>query len=259
MKKRPVRNERFYTTPDNVEWCLGTLDLSEFDLIVEPSAGAGAFSSQIPGCVAMDIDPQGPGIEKRDFFDYMPDTGKYRKILTVGNPPFGRQSSLAIKFIKHAAKFSDTIAFILPNSFYKESMVAKLPSEVVPEFSTDLDDNMFIDGDTLRIIPCSFFVFNTHSGLREPPKVYTTEDFKFVKKSDNPDNSIRRVGRQSGRIGSPEASAQSHYFVKWLNPNAKQRFSKIKWVHDNTVGPRSISKNEMIAAYLGVPGYRRTC
>lgn len=255
MRKRQLRNECFHATSDDVEWCLETLDLSDFDLIVVPSAGAGAFSSKIPGCVAMDIDPQGPGIEKRDFFNYMPDTGKYHKILTVGNPPFGRQSSLAIKFIKHAAKFSDTIAFILPNSFYKDSMVEKLPREVVPEFSADLDDNK--DSDIRRGCPCSFFVFNTHSGLREPPKVYMTEDFKFVKKSDNPDNSIRRVGFYSGRIERPDASAQTHYFVKWIAPDAKENFSKIKWIRDNTVGPRTISKNEIIAAYLGISSYKR--
>ena len=45
-----------------------------------------------------------------------------RKIHVIGNPPFGRQSSLAIKFIKKSCSFSDTISFILPKSFKKDSM-----------------------------------------------------------------------------------------------------------------------------------------
>ena len=42
----------------------------------------------------------------------------------IGNPPFGRQSSLAKKFIKHICSCdkTKTIAFILPKSFKKDSL-----------------------------------------------------------------------------------------------------------------------------------------
>lgn len=36
--------DRFYTPPDVAAICIQQLDLSEYDLIVEPSAGDGSFS-----------------------------------------------------------------------------------------------------------------------------------------------------------------------------------------------------------------------
>ena len=38
----------------------------------------------------------------------------FNKIHIIGNPPFGRQSSLAIKFIKKSVEYCDSISFILP-------------------------------------------------------------------------------------------------------------------------------------------------
>ena len=37
----------------------------------------------------------------------------------IGNPPFGKRSSLAINFINHSAELCEAIAFILPVSFMK--------------------------------------------------------------------------------------------------------------------------------------------
>lgn len=56
---------------------------------LEPSAGAGAFSSRIPGCVAVEIDAAvaAPGMLNLDFFDY-PLTEKYDVV--IGNPPYVR-------------------------------------------------------------------------------------------------------------------------------------------------------------------------
>ena len=33
-------------------------------------------------------------------------------MITVGGPPFGHRGDLAVKFINHASKFSDVVAFI---------------------------------------------------------------------------------------------------------------------------------------------------
>lgn len=248
--KRKIKNEKFYTTKDNAILCLKNIDIDKYDLIVEPSAGNGSFSSLIPGCVAMDIEPEADGIEKRNFFTYMPDPDKYKKILTIGNPPFGRQSSLATRFINHAALFSDTIAFILPNSFYKESMIKRLDKRLTLLSSIRLDNITFIENEKLKKIPCSFFIFSASNGQRREYMIYATNDFTFVDKNDNPDNSIIRVGGNAGHVEGPDASYQTHYFVKWNNPKAKTIIENIKWNYNNTVGPRSISKNEIIIAYL---------
>jgi hypothetical protein len=98
-------------------------------LIIEPSAGNGAFSKQIPGCLAFDINPQHPSIIKQDFLEYVYFGEVDRsKILCIGNPPYGTNNSLALRFIKKCATIADTIAFILPRSFKKPSMQARIPS-----------------------------------------------------------------------------------------------------------------------------------
>ena len=72
-----------------------------------------------------------------------------------------------------------------------------------------------------------------------------------VKKDENPDFSLRRVGVYAGKIDTDiEKSEQSHYFIKLDNDINKQQFlekySKIIFDTDNTVGPKSISKQEFI-------------
>ena len=98
-----------------------------WDLIVEPSAGNGSFLNQIPGDnkVGIDISPEHPTIIKQNFFDFYPPTDK-PKILVIGNPPFGKISSLAVKFFNHAAQWANMIAFIIPRTFRRTSVQNKL-------------------------------------------------------------------------------------------------------------------------------------
>ena len=53
-----------------------------------------------------------------DFLDWDPtqeNTGC--RWVAIGNPPFGLRGQLALKFINHAAKYCDYVAFILPQLF----------------------------------------------------------------------------------------------------------------------------------------------
>ena len=77
-----------------------------------------------------DIEPENHEIIKQDYLlydDYHEIKKMYNKIHVVGNPPFGRQSSLVIKFIKKSCEFSESISFILPRSFKKDSLKRGLP------------------------------------------------------------------------------------------------------------------------------------
>jgi hypothetical protein len=60
------------------------------------------------------------------------------KIHVIGNPPFGKQSSLCHKFIKHASTFADSISFILPATFNKAFMFNKVPLNLQLVLSKDL-------------------------------------------------------------------------------------------------------------------------
>ena len=77
-------------------------------------------------------------------------------------------------------------------------------------------------------------------------------NFVFVEKSENPDISFRRVGVNAGTIDTniDEKSIQSHYFIKFTNGKSVTHnvntLSTITYDFNNTVGPKSISKQELI-------------
>lgn len=129
--------DKFYTNIDYAKQCISELNLSKYDLIIEPSAGCGNFFYQInhPNKIGLDILPEKnhdinnttDNIICMDFFNYTPNINdKINKILVIGNPPFGKSCSTAIKFFNHAAKWADTIAFIIPRTFRKISIQNKL-------------------------------------------------------------------------------------------------------------------------------------
>jgi hypothetical protein len=136
---KEVRDEgldKFYTITDYAKKCIDVVinhynDFEHFDLIVEPSAGNGSFFKQIehPNKIGIDISPEDENITKQDFFDFSPSpslSSSSCSILVIGNPPFGKVSSLAIKFFNHAAKWASVIAFIIPRTFRRPSVQNKL-------------------------------------------------------------------------------------------------------------------------------------
>lgn len=245
--KRELNLEQFYTKPEVASFCLSKLNISDFDFVIEPSAGDGSFSSQIKNCLAFDLEPKAPNIKKADF---LLENFSYGKNLVIGNPPFGRQSSLAIKFINHSAKFATIIAFILPNSFKKESIISRLDKHLFLEKCFELPPKSFILNKKELEIPCSFFIFrNDKEKTRPKAEKFKTEEFSFCSKKEA-SFSIRRVGFYAGKVESNNVSESSHYFIK-ANDRVKEIFKNIKYEEaNNTVGPKSISKNEIIKEYL---------
>lgn len=73
-------------TPDSVVDMMLSL-CQNHGRTLEPSAGNGAFSSKLPGCVAIEIDERvaPPGALVMDFFDY-PVTERFSSV--IGNPPY---------------------------------------------------------------------------------------------------------------------------------------------------------------------------
>jgi hypothetical protein len=146
---REVGLDKFYTIPIVSEKCINTIgtkyDWKLWDLVVEPSAGNGSFLSKIPTPkkIGIDIAPEHPDILKKDFFEYTPQ--EVTNILVVGNPPFGKVSSLAVKFFNHSAKWCSVIAFIIPKTFRRISIQNRL-------------DRKFhlVHDEEIPTVPCSF-------------------------------------------------------------------------------------------------------
>jgi predicted RNA methylase len=254
--------DKYYTKPSVVIQCIELvrkyITILENDLIIEPSAGNGSFIENIKtisdNYKFYDLEPEHEEIYKQDFlkFDYKEIKEKFTNIHIIGNPPFGRQASLAIKFIKRCCLFSSSISFILPRSFKKESMKKSFENHFHLIYEIDLLENSFLVNDIETDVPCVFQIWKYRDEIRNKIEVKTPLHFKFVKKEDEPDISFRRVGVNAGTITKSihDKSFQSHYFIKFTNNKTIdeniEQLKSIKFDFNNTVGPKSISKPELI-------------
>ena len=256
--------DKFYTKIEVVKLCfrfiLDNLEITTNDIIIEPSAGNGAFIEEIKkisnNYEFYDLEPEHSEIIKQNYLLYSPSKlSKENKIHIIGNPPFGRQSSSAIKFIRKSCEFCDTISFILPKSFKKDSLKIKFPLNFHLKFEIDLPDNSFLLDSNEYNVPCIFQIWEKKDYNRTIKDKLEPFNFKFVKKEENPDISIRRVGGTAGTIDikTENKNIQSHYFIKFLNDNSISEnielLKKIEYDFNNTVGPKSISKQEIISKF----------
>lgn len=262
QKKGLNRNsiDKYYTKDIVVELCLNLvktyIQINYNDLIIEPSAGNGAFIAGIKSLISnfkfYDLEPADDEIIKQDYLLYDHVKGSFNKIHIIGNPPFGRQSSLAIKFIKKSCEFCDSISFILPKSFKKDSLKKTFPLNFHLIFQIDLPDKSFLVNGLEHNVPCIFQIWEKKTTHRVVTEKLKPVNFIFVEKTDNPDISFRRVGVNAGTIDKniDEKSIQSHYFIKFTNKTSItdtiNKLSTITYDFNNTVGPKSISKQELI-------------
>ena len=273
MKKQTIGLNRdiidkYYTKPEVVNLCLKLIkkyiQIKPDDLIIEPSAGNGSFISGIKSlsnnCIFYDLEPENPEIIKQDFLtgNYNELSSKYNNIHIIGNPPFGRQSSLAIKFIRKSCEFCNSISFILPKSFKKDSLKQKIPLNFHLILESDLPEKSFLVDGIEHDVPCVFQIWKKKTNNRVEPEKLEPSNFIFVKQIENPDISVRRVGVNAGYVdvNSVGKSIQSHYFIKFTTDKSLDenihRLSSIKYNFNNTVGPRSISKQELIKEFIKV-------
>lgn len=245
----------FYTKESVAKSLCELINFNKYDLVVEPSAGTGSFLKYLPWSVearSYDIDPKSPEIEKADFLELDTTIFKdFKKILVLGNPPFGKNSSLAIKFIKKCSLFAHSIAFILPKSFKKSSRSIFFPLNfhLVDGFPLDLDKNSFVYEENVSNVPCSFFYYTKKDFNRKIESIETSTWFSFVNDPDEAHFAFRRVGASAGNFYFEELnllSKESNYFLQWND--YLRDVSNISFHHNNTVGPKSISKKELVNA-----------
>ena len=268
--------DKFYTKPQIVKDLLQMIDLSKYDLVLEPSAGAGDFYNMLPikTRLGIDLEPAHPDILKKDFFDYVSCDNK--NTITIGNPPFGKNSKLAIKFFNHAAVFSDCIAFIVPRTFRKPSVINRLDFNfhLLKQKLLPLDSFYIPSGKTYKV-PTVFQIWQKDYSKRE--KIQTLKqhpDFKFVpidfngkkppseaqkiKQCNNSDFCVQRVGVNAGKvydnINKKYRDWKSHYYIKQTNPSVRSVMESIDWNFDESpkfdnAGNPSISKHDLINFY----------
>jgi hypothetical protein len=250
--------DKYYTKREIALYCTqlvkDTIPMKEETVMLEPSAGDGAFVEAMQSLFPtqtkyfFDINPEKEGILQQDYLLYVPSK---EPIHIIGNPPFGRQSSIAKKFIKHSCIFAKSISFILPKSFKKQSFQTCFDINFHKVLEEDLPSFSFLVNGKEYDVPCVFQIWVRKDVSREIERKVESIYFDYVNKDTNPDFCIRRVGVYAGSIYEDCAtkSSQSHYFCKLKNGNVTLFVEKYKeyitFTEQNTAGPKSISKHEL--------------
>ncbi len=263
--------DKFYTLPVNAKKCIdktGELyDITKWDLIVEPSAGNGSFLHQIPSIhrIGIDISPEHPDIIQQDFLEYSPPPDKHN-VLVIGNPPFGRVSSMAIRFFNHAAKWANVIAFIIPRTFRKTSVQNKLDRMYHLVYDEEISTNPCWFSPPM-MVKCCFQVWEKRNIPRPVVDMPTTHpDWEFIgfgpmdhngqpTPPANADFAMRAYGGKIGEIkttGLSELRPKSwHWFKSNIDMNELiDRLNRLDYSNSlNTARQNSMGKGELVSLY----------
>jgi hypothetical protein len=257
-QQAPVVLDQFYTKPEVAKNCrdklLEILDFDDFDIILEPSAGSGSFFNLLPASkkLGIDLDPKADGIIKQDFFEFIPDLSA--KYLVIGNPPFGRVSSLAVKFFNKAAGFAGAIAFIIPRTFKRISIQNRLDLNFHLVFSEDLPLGSFEPSVGAK---CCFQVWIKKPVMRTKVALETQhEDFTFVSKQQA-EFALRSCGSNCGTLEEINLEGLADRSWNWIKSSGtipleelKDRFRKLDFsLSRDSVRQDSLGHSDLIMLY----------
>lgn len=256
-----MKLDQFYTKQEEAEKCFNLVRDrgSSATYWLEPSAGTGAFYKLFPETrIGFDLEPKFEGLIEGDFLTADLSDLFYRDVITVGNPPFGKNASLAVQFFNRCASVSRIVAMILPRTFRKPSVINRLDRNFHLVHDHTLPDHSFIADGEPYDVPCCFQIWVQQPVARAKIEQATQHaDFAFVKRHEA-DFAVQRVGASAGRVKdiSDQIADPSHYFIKAMHPNARAVMGRIDFsgVKYETAGNPSISKGELVALY---ESYRR--
>lgn len=227
--------DKYYTDTSLAKYCIDkTFEVIGEDNItdiIEPSAGNGSFSLQLPKCTAFDIEPEHLSIIKQDFLKL--DINYLKGRLIIGNPPFGSRMGLAQKFYRKSVELCDYIAFILPisqldnsSSLYQFDLI----------YSEDLGIRQYSD----REIHCCFNIYkrpnnglNSRKNLKLKDITIVRQDSKGYKDFEYDVRMCYWGNATAGKILSEGESYSAEYKIKINSPDLKdeilQVLSSVNW------------------------------
>ena len=169
----------------------------------------------------------------------------------IGNPPYGKNSSTALKFLNLGAKLADNVLFVVPRTFRKPSLINRVESHLHLISDNTVDDEAFRDS----IITCKQHWKVCDNERPHIETLNTHTDFEFTT-ADMADFAVGRVGGgPAAKVfhNPKERSASSHYFVKALTEGVVESFVELYPILResamDTVGCPSLSKHDIITIY----------
>ena len=261
--------DKFYTLTEVAKKCIQIVgDRYEWigwNLIVEPSAGNGSFLNQIPSSnrIGMDIEPENDSVIKQDFFTFVTQA---ENVLVIGNPPFGRVSSMAVKFFNHAAKWCDVIAFIVPRTFRRISIQNRLNLRFHLIFDEEIPTKPCAFYPPM-MAKCCFQIWEKNDVTRSIVKLSINhKDWNFIPFSEvdevgqpTPPNgvdfAIRAYGGKCGEIVFTDLKNLRPKSWHWIKSNISideliKRFNSLDYsICFDTARQNSLGKAELVQIY----------
>lgn len=250
--------DQFYTKSEVAEKCINIIKSFcklEHYTLVEPSAGGGVFLDlmklESENVLGYDLDPKHTDVAEQDFLLLDTSTIKGDKVY-IGNPPFGKNSSLALKFLNKCADDADAdyVCLVLPRTFSKTFFKEKVDNTLELIFEENLPKNSFIFNGQCYDVPCVFQVWKKLPQGEERPPLPLGDVWVQEVEPELAEYSIRRVGGRSGKVlEGVNYSPSTTYFVKDVKVGAKDKLASlydvIKCEASKTVGVRSITIKEI--------------
>lgn len=263
--------DQFYTRPSIALKCIQQTqmyyNLDDF-FIIEPSAGNGSFFLQIPSAkkVGLDILPKHHSIIQHDFFEYRPPLSDKKKLI-IGNPPFGRVSSLAVRFFNHASTYADVIAFILPRTFRRVSVQNRLCLSFHLIYDEDIPTNPCAFEPPIQA-KCCFQIWQkreTYRPLIDLPNSHDDWEFMSLGPLDTnnqptvprgADFALRAYGGRCGEIRTDNLGTLRPKSWHWIKSKVDtdiliQRFQQLDYsISVDTARQNSIGRKELVQLYI---------
>lgn len=259
--------DKYYTSITNIEFIINKykIFIENFDIIIEPSAGDGRFieilEKEFPNkkIIGFDIFPENEKIIKTDFLTL--DINKYfdtnnKKVLIIGNPPYGKNAKLAFDFIYKAFEITNEVIFILSKTFLTDKYQKKLEKkEIYIKNYLELPEDIFyINGKKRKINTYCIHLskYKTFQKKKQKQELRKT-NLKYTKDKNQADFAIRRVGEHAGKIieeNLKNYSIQSNYFIICKDKNLKKflqkNYKKLnKIAREKVVSNPSLSKKDI--------------
>jgi predicted RNA methylase len=255
---RVTGKEQYYTPKPlalelvaQIEKVLGSL---AGKTILEPAGGTGAFIEAVQAVgvsevISFDIEPLHELVTVGDF---LAQEIKESNLITISNPPFGRNNSLSIPFFNHAAKVSDAICFIVPRSWRKWSVTNRL--DLGFELALDLDieiDYVDADGTPLSNKNHLATCFQIWKKADAPRTLVRVIDKGIIEKvsPDQADVSLTIFGYGCGKVKTqfePVANT-TQMFLKLKHPQALAALESVDYskFFKNTAYTEALSLQEI--------------
>lgn len=196
-------SDAYFTPSTTSDFCVNILKdyqwVTQTTTTHEPCAGNGSLLKGLPGSVTFsDLHDHGIGATIENYLDAPPRSPD----LIFTNPPFGRAGSLALKFLQKAATETNRLAFILPASFRKVSMLDRIPKDFALVGDFPLPDQNYIlpDGTTRKVL--TTFQLWECSPEKRPSLAKLAPYRTYTKRVAPPDAefAFRTQGASAGRV-----------------------------------------------------------